>query len=48
MEPPEHHITDSTRRDASECNHFNAANPNYLEDSFRNCMDRRANNRAGS
>jgi hypothetical protein len=33
--------------DNDECNRFKAANPNYLGDSFKDCMERKGYRRAG-
>jgi hypothetical protein len=34
--------------DNDECNRFKAANPNYLGDSFKDCMERKGYRRAGT
>lgn len=34
--------------DNDECNRFRAANPNYLGDSFKDCMERKGYKRSGA
>jgi hypothetical protein len=34
--------------DNDECNRFKAANPNYLGDSFKDCMERKGYKRSGA